>query len=195
MARVGNETQAVWFKNILRQSEGKQPQAKLDELADSLSRRAVDPASARQDSEAYNRAVDAVLALLQAGAIRGQSGTPYAGAFERLVTVHRQAQSHYVRRTALSAMLATSHSKGVDYLQRVVESRDATARDALEFLTVDADGGSTVSVTPTAAERQRSVSALKALSSGGRVTDSQVVEDLAHWFRRYRSEHPSGGAL
>src|SRR5689334_22135048 len=84
MARVGNETQAVWFKNILRQSEGKQPQTKLDELADSLSRRAVDPASARRDSEAYNRAVSAVLALLEAGAVRGQSGTPYTGSFDRL---------------------------------------------------------------------------------------------------------------
>jgi hypothetical protein len=193
MARVGNETQAVWLKNILRQSDGPQSQTKLDELADSLSRRAVDPASARRDTEAYNRAVDAVLTLLQAGAIRGASGTPYAGAFDRLVTVHRQGRSHYVRRTALASMLATSHSRGVDYLQRVVESSDSTARDALEFLTLDADGGSPVAVTPTAAERQQSVSAMKALASGNRPSDPEVRERLAHWLRRYRTEHPSGG--
>jgi len=195
MARVGNAPAAVWFRDVLRQSHGPQPRAKLDELADSLTSRAIDPGSARRDSEAYNQAVEAVLALLQAGAIRGQSGTPYAGAFDRLVTVHRQARSFYVRHTALAAMLATSHSRAVDYLQRVVESSDSTARGALGFLTLDADGGSPVSITPTTAEQQQSVSALKALASGGRVTGPEVAEDLAHWLRRYRLEHPSGGPL
>jgi hypothetical protein len=195
MARVGSETGAVWFRDLLRQADGAQPRAKLDELADSLTTRALDPGSARRDSEAYVRAVNASLALMDAGTSRARGGRPYPGAFDRLVTVHRQARSLYVRRTALIGMLVTSHSRAVDYLRRVAESSDSTAVDAVELLTMDADGGSSAAITPTAAERQESVSALKALASGRRVEEPEAANSLAIWIQRYRSEHPSGDSL
>ena len=193
MARLGSQTTAVWLQDVLRQSEVRYPQAKLDEIADSLARRAIDPASTQQNNEAYTRALNAVLALLQAGSSRSPNGRAYAGAYDRLVAVHRQAQSQFVRRWALIGMLTSSHSSAVGYLRRVAESNDSTAVDAVELLVTDANGGSMVAVTPTPPERQESVSALKALVSGGRVTEPRATQFLELWKQRYRAQHPSGG--
>ena len=87
MARLGSRTDAVWLRDVLRQSDAQYPQAKLDEIADSLIARAIDPASAQRSSEANTRAIYAVLGLLTAGASRGINGRPYTGAFDRLVRV------------------------------------------------------------------------------------------------------------
>lgn len=195
MTRLGSQTTAVWLQNVLRQTEVRYPQAKLDEIGDSLARRAIDPASIQENSEAYTRALNAVLALLQAGIVRSPNGRPYAGAYDRLLTVHRQAQPRLVRRWALIGMLASSHSSAVDYLRRVAESNDSTAVDAVELLVTDANGGSMVAVTPTPPERQESVSALKALVKGGRVTERRATEFLELWQQRYRAQHPSGNGL
>jgi len=192
MAHVGNNAGAVWLLDILRQSEAQHPQAKLDEIADSLVARAIDPAAAQPTtSEAYRHAVDAINALMLAGISAPWNGRPYSGAFDRLVKVHRQAAAQGVRIRALAGMLVASHARGVDYLRQTAESSDSTAYDAAELLIVDANGGSSVAVTPTAAERQQSVSALKALASGGRVKDPRVATMLDVWIQRYRSEHPS----
>ena len=138
--------------------------------------------------EANTRAVYAVLALLNAGSTRGVSGRPYAGAFDKLVRVHRHAASPDVRRRALSGMLVSSHSRAVGYLRQVAESSDSSAFDAVDLLIIDANGGSPAAITPTAAEREASVSALKALASGGRVKDHSAATVLEFWMQRYRSE-------
>src|SRR5687767_10364336 len=104
MARVGNQTDAIWLQDILRQSKAEYPRAKLDEIGDSLVARAIDPTSVQQQSAAHTRAAEALMTLWRAGRARdaSSSGRPYAGAFDRMVTVHRQAPSHYIRAKALS---------------------------------------------------------------------------------------------
>lgn len=184
MARVGSRTDAVWLRDLLRQADAQHPQATLDEVTDSLVARAVDPAAAQRESEANTRAVHAVLALLNAGSTRGVRGRSYAGAFDKLVMVHRQAASPDVRQRALAGMLVSSHSRAVAYLRQVAESSDSSAFDAVDLLVSDADGGSLAAITPTAAERQESVSALKALASGGRVDDRRAATTLEFWMRR-----------
>jgi hypothetical protein len=114
MASVGAQTGAIWLLDVLRQADAQYPQAKLDEITDSLAARAIDPAAAQRNSEANTRAVHTVLALLNAGSTRGVRGRPYAGAFDKLVRVHRQAASPDVRRRALSGMLVSSHCRPSD---------------------------------------------------------------------------------
>lgn len=185
MARAGAQVGAIWLQDILRQAGAQEPQAKLDQIADSLVARAIDPASVEKRSDAYTRAGDALIALVHAGSRASLGGHPYAGAFDRLVKVHRQARSRTIRAKALGGMLVSpSHSRAIDYLRGVAESSDATAYDAIEFLITDANGGSWVGVTPTASERQASASALKALASGGRVTDHRAAQLLDLWIQR-----------
>jgi hypothetical protein len=53
----------------------------------------------------------------------------------------------------------------------------------VDLLIIDANGGSPAAITPTAAEGQESVAALKALASGGRVKNyntATVIEFLMH---------------
>lgn len=189
MARVGSHPGAVWLRDILRQADAQYPTAKLDEIADSLVLRAVDPAGAQRGSEARRRAIDAINALVLAGSVASLPGRPYAGAFDRMIMVHQQA-SRDVRARALGGMLATPyHSRALDYLRRVAESSDSTAYYAVEFLIIDANGGSSVGLPP-AAKRPESIAVLKALSSGGRVTDPRASRLLEGWVGYYRSKHP-----
>ena len=178
MARVGKKPGAVWLRDILRQANAQFPSAKLDQIADSLALRAIVPAGVQPRSEVYANAVDALNALVLAGSSAPLGGRPYAGAFDRMVTVHRQAQSQNIRARALSGMVATSHSRAVAYLREVAESTDATAYDAVEALVNDANGGSRVGIEPSATERQESASALNAMASSGRVKDQRAVSLL-----------------
>lgn len=178
------------MRDILRQADAQYPTAKLDEIADSLVVRAVDPASARRGSEARRHAIDALNALVLAGSVAPLPGRPYAGALDRMIMVHQQAASRDVRALALGGMLATpSRSRAFDYLRRIAESSDSTAYHAVEFLIVDAGGGSWTGLPPTA-ERPESIAVLKALSSGGRVTDPRASRLLDGWVGYYRSKHP-----
>jgi hypothetical protein len=188
-ARVGNQTDAIWLQDILRQSKAEYPRAKLDEIGDSLVARAIDPTSVQQQSAAHTRAAEALMTLWRAGRARNasSSGRPYAGAFDRMVTVHRQAPSHYIRAKALSTMLTSaSHLRAVDYLREVAESGDSTAYEAMVSLIFDADGVNWTTTPPTASERQESISALKALAARGRVTDGRAAKLLRVWI----SENP-----
>lgn len=189
MARVGNQTHALWLQDILRQSKAEYPRAKLDEIGDSLVARAIDPTSVQQKSAAHTRAADALMTLWRAGRARNASlsGRPYAGAFDRMVTVHRQAPSHDIRAKVLSLMLTSSaHLRAVDYLREVAESSDPTSYVAIVSLIFDADGVNGTSSPPTASERQESISALKALAARGRVTDGRAAALLRVWI----SENP-----
>src|SRR5436853_6836976 len=89
MARVGPHADAIWLRDILRQSGAEYPRAKLDEIADSLVARAVDPRGSVARGDARTHALDAVNALASAGSGGALSGRPYPGALERLIAVHR----------------------------------------------------------------------------------------------------------
>jgi hypothetical protein len=192
MARVGSQAAPIWLRDVLRQDGAEYPNAKLDEIADSLLARAIDPASVQQRGEAHTRAVNALNLLAQAGGRASSKGRPYVGALDRMMAVHRRAPSRQIRARALGAMLVIpARSRAVDYLRDVAESTDSTAYDAVEFLITDANGGSWTAISPTVAEQQQSISALKALASGGRVTDDAAAKLLELWIQRYRSEHPS----
>lgn len=185
MARVGNQTGALWLRDILRQAGAQYPQAKLDEIADSLVSRAVDPAGVQRQGEAYMRAVNAVNALVLAGASAPLSGSPYAGALDRAITIHKRAPSQTVRARALAGMLASpAHSRAVAYLRQVAESTDATAYDAVELLITDANGGSWVGTSPATSERQESAAALKSLASVGRISDEKAAKLLERWLQK-----------
>jgi hypothetical protein len=187
MARVGTQANAVWLRDIMRQAGAPNPQAMIDELADSLTNRAISPNSEQTGSESHIRAVNALNALIQAGSSAPLKGQPYAGAFDRMITVYRQAPARTMRARALSGMLATSHSRGVKYLSGVAESSDPTAFDAVQFLISDANGGSWSGFRPTPSQQQESISALKALASGKRVTDQRAASLLELWIQRSRS--------
>lgn len=191
MRRVGTQPGAPWLRDILRQAGAQYPPAKLDEIADSLMTRAIAPARGQNTREAYTRPMNALSALVRAGARAPLSGRPYAGAFDRIVTVYERAPSRYIRAKALGGMLASpSRSRAVDYLRQVAESSDSTSYDAVEFLITDANGGSWTGIWPTASERKESIAALRALASRGRVTDIRAANLLESWISRYRSVDP-----
>jgi hypothetical protein len=185
MARVGSRPGAVWLRDMLRQAITPYPQAKLDEIADSLMTRAMEPASADQKRAAYASAVDALNALVASGSRGPWNGRPYAGAFDRMIALHRRAPSLRIRARALSGMLASpSHARAVGYLRDVAESSDVTAYDAVFLLISDANGGSWSGIQPTASQRQESIAAVKALQSRGRVTDTKAANILEGWIVR-----------
>jgi hypothetical protein len=184
MTRVGTQAEAPWLRDILRQSRRAHPKVKLDEIADSLVARATTPRGGEVRSEEYRLGVSAINALIQAGNGGPAEGQPYAGAFDRLITVHRTATSSNIRVRALVGLLSTSsHARAVAYLRSVAESSDSTAYNAIDFLITDANGGGATR-TPTASERQESIATLKALASRGRVTDGRAAKLLGQWSSR-----------
>ena len=186
MKQAGTHVGAVWLRDVLRQVGSRRPQALLDELGDSLLARAMHPASAQRGGEAYAAANEALFALTQVGS-RGPwgGGQPYAGASDRLITMHRTAPSLFIRKKSLGALLATpDHARAVDYLTQVAESSDSTAYDAIYFLVGDANGGSWTATTPSASEQRESGAALRALGARGRVTDGRAATMLEMWISR-----------
>jgi hypothetical protein len=188
MVHVGTQPNAVWLRDILRQADANYPQAKLDQIADSLVARAIDSRGAQPKSDGQKRAVDAVNALVLAGSSAPLRGRAYAGALDRLIMVHRQAPSRDIRARALGGMLAVSSTgtRAVDYLSSVAASSDPTAYDAIEFLITDANGGSWAGGQPSKSQQQRSILALKALASGRRVSNPMAANLLENWI----SQHP-----
>lgn len=186
MARAGKQPGAVWLRDILRKSgSARYPQATLDGIGDSLVARAIAPASADQRGEAYDGAVNAVLALWFAGSGREDHGTPYAGAFDRLIAVHRKAPSPRVRARAIVAMLSLpSHGRAVDYLRAIAESEDASAYDAMLSLIQDSDGASWAGVASTQPRRDEAAQALRTLSANGKVRDGKAARLLEAWVNR-----------
>jgi hypothetical protein len=192
MARVGNKPGAYWLQDILRRAGAEYPQATLDEIADSLVMRAIDPAAIERQSAAYGGAVDAINALAGAGSAGPWKGRPYAGMLDRMITVHRRAQSRFVRQLAIRFVLyGPSHARAIAYLRQVAESSDETAADAVQFLIMDAHGANWVGL-PIASERQQSAAAVNALVSRGRVTNRVASEMLQAWVSQNPSPHPPG---
>jgi hypothetical protein len=85
----------------------------------------------------------------------------------------------------------SDRSRAVDFLQRVAESEDATAYDAVEVLVADANGSGWGGVKPTPSQQQATISALKALATRHRVTDQAARTLLENWVANHRSDNPS----
>ena len=192
MARVGARANVPWLTNILRQSGATYSPAKLNEIADSLVARAVDPRAAVLRSEEETRALAAIDALKEAGARGREAGRPYPGALDRLIAVHQRASKEAIRATALQDMLAVSdRSLAIAYLQKVAESTDVTAYEAVAALVADANGSGWGAEKPSRSEQQQTVTAVKALAARQRVTDQRARTMLAVWISQHPSNSPS----
>jgi hypothetical protein len=189
MTRVGPDADALWLRDILRQSGAQYPQAKLDQIADSLVARAVDSRATVPRSDARTRALKAVNAISAAGSDGALTGRPYAPALDRLITVHRTAPGRDVRAHALAGMLniSSDRPRAIEYLRRVAESTDPTAYDAVEVLIADANGQGWGGVKSTASQQQQSIMALRALGSAHRVSNQAAATLLDVWI----GNHPA----
>jgi hypothetical protein len=182
MVHVGTQPEAPWFRDILRQKSASYPQAKLDELADSLVSRANDPRAIQTDTSRYRAAGAGVGVLVLAGSRAALGGKPYAGAAARLIQIHRAAPDLSIRREALGGLLSgTDRAQALQYLRDDAESNDETASSAVEFLIIDANGDGIGGIPPTAAQSQASATVLRELASRGRVTKSTAVYLLKSW--------------
>jgi hypothetical protein len=149
------------LRNILRQVGRPQPQSKLDELADTLTERAL--------SHADKGAFDEIRALEDAGERpqrndTGAPSVPYEGSLSRLIRIHREAppSAEIARGTALRALNAVvGFDSTVKYLRFVATSHDRTAHIAMAELISDADPNypGTLSVR----EQQQTLSMLRRL--------------------------------
>lgn len=192
MARVGTNAAVPWLRNILRQSDTTYSRTKLDEIGDSLVARGVDARSAEARSNADHSAIEAVIALTNAGRSSTGPGHPYAGALDRLIAIHRQSPASSVRAHALEGMLAVSdRSRALQYLQAVAESKDETAYDAVEAMVADANGSGWAGEKPSPSEQQATIAALNALHTRHRVTDRATWTLLDSWVENHRPKSPS----
>lgn len=192
MARVGSTAEAPWLRNILRQSGANYSRAKLDEIADSLVARAIDPRAAVPEADAHTHAIAAINALTNADRVGTAPGRPYPAALDRLITVHQHASERGIRAHALAGMLAVSdRSRAIDYLRTVAESTDVTAYDAVEALVADANGSGWAGEKPTPSEQQATIAALNALGARHRVTDQGTRTLLEVWIENHRSNGPA----
>jgi len=114
---------------------------------------------------------------------RSLRGRPYAGALDRLITVHRRASTRAIRSHALDGMLDVSsdRSRAIDYLRRVAESEDITAYDAVEVLIADANASGWGGVKTTPSQQLQTVFCTKGLGSKAsrhRPSDTHAARDL-----------------
>jgi hypothetical protein len=118
---------------MLRQSRGPEPQAKRDELADSLMARVI---SARRTAPG-DHAIHEIMALVNAGRpTRGPgTGPPEPRALNWLIKVHREAVDPSMRVAALQGMIVqVTPNRALPYLREVAVSPDRTAAEALRLL-------------------------------------------------------------
>jgi hypothetical protein len=184
MKRAGRQASAIWLRDILRQVDSRHRDSKLDELADSLAGRAIkslDPPTA----ESKTAAISALNTLILAGSNSPLRGTPYMGAYTRVVRVLEEAPSRDIRARALGGLLAVgSHTNALSRLKQVAESNDPLAYDAINFLITDASGGSWLGISPSATHQQESVVALRTLAARSRVSDPKAARLLTAWVAR-----------
>lgn len=184
MKRAGRQASATWLRDMLRQADSRLPGSKLDELADSLAERAIRPLDP-PNAEGGAAAISALNLLIMSGSNAELKGTPYAGAFTRLVRVLETSSSRDMRARALGGLLAVgSHTNALSRLKQVAESNDPLAYDAINFLITDASGGSWLGISPSATHQQESVVALRTLAARSRVSDPKAARLLTAWVAR-----------
>jgi hypothetical protein len=124
----------VAIAGILRQQSRNQPRPKLDELADSLVAMALRNPSALDSGRFVN-----MTSALNAAGGRNGSGTPYAGALDRLIRIHQEYPSQLPGHSGVvEAMLSLAdHDRAVEYVFRVATSTDQSAPYAMAALLYD----------------------------------------------------------
>jgi hypothetical protein len=173
---------ADWFIRIMVQDGKPEPRAKLDELADSLAQIAIAGGAADTDTPRGDEAAGAVTALHLAGLVGASRGTPYDGALDRLIRIHREAQNRALRVVALADLLAVpGRPAAIAYLREVATSNDVTASNALFYLIADAQGRGGPGKPPTAAQQQETASVLHDLFEKHLVRDSKASRALDAW--------------
>ena len=190
MSRLGSHPGPAWIKDVLRQANGQESAGKLDEIADSLVGRAIDPRQVGGNPVVHASASEAVGALVIAGLIGPVPGRPYQGAFDRLVRVHQRATAGDVRARALAGLLSVTspRTRAIAYLRDVAESKDPSAYNAMEFLITDVRGGSWGGVSPTLAQQQESAAALKGMVAAQRGSDPKALQLLSGWVASSQSK-------
>jgi hypothetical protein len=113
----------TWVVRILVQDGRAQPQAKLDAIADALVEIVI--SGTPQSNTARSLLV-----------LAARSGpTPYAGALQRFIRIHREARDFATRTGALRDMTsAPNYASALAYLREVAVSTDSTASFAIDAL-------------------------------------------------------------
>jgi hypothetical protein len=189
MAHVNARRGAWWLLDVLRETYGPQPRAKLDELADSLSARVLAVnAFTERDTARFNAAVNAFLTLSLAGSVGIPSGRAYDGTLDRTIRIHSRSPVPRLQRRALAAMLAVpGRGRALQYLRSVAISRGESARDAIDVLVAEASGVRWSGGPPTAAEQQETARMLNDLLDRRLVVNSVAREWLERWAVSQRS--------
>jgi hypothetical protein len=168
-----------WFIRIMRQDDRPQPRAKLDELADSLMQIAVSVGAGEADRRRTDAAGSAVTALELAGSTSVSYGSPYDGALDRLIRIHRDGKNRGVRALALSVLfMVPGHAVALAYVGDVATSMDETAGNAVSDLAIDVHSDVNVS---TAAQKQETNALLRELFEKRLVRDYHASINLEGW--------------
>ncbi|HTR78781.1 MAG TPA: hypothetical protein VMH39_11750, partial [Gemmatimonadaceae bacterium] len=119
-------------------------------------------------------ALQATTAIVLAGATGDTRGTPYHGALDRLIEIHRDPEAdRSARAAALRGLLevaGTQRPRALSYLRGVATSGDRDAWTALDALGTDASGGTTLTKSSPAEQRE-------ALSVLHELYDSKQVKE------------------
>lgn len=184
MARLRRGTYPSWFIDVMRETSGVVSRVKLDEIADSLVGRAVGGSPAVESASGHG--AKSAADLLAAAGNRGpRRGTPYTGALDRLIEIHKRSTDFAVRSSALAAMPGiVGRERGLSYLRTVATSNDSTAWYAVSVLMTDAIGGHSYGPAPSASESMQSEQILRELYEDGSVRDDGAKLLLKKWARQ-----------
>lgn len=164
---------------VLRQQYGRASREKLDTLADKLTERTMAAGVSRPTSFEDPR-YQTVTALRHAGALpQGRDGTPYDGAAERLIRIHRESPAGAPGRSSAVSALAevTGFDRSAAYLREVATSRDPTAGPAMQALIQAASPGASAGMPE--GDRQLAMEILRSLWNGVAPVFANVGGDSA----------------
>jgi hypothetical protein len=168
-----------WFVRIMRQEGRPQPGAKLDELADSLMQIAMSVGAGETDRRRTDAAGSAVTALELAGSTSVSYGSPYDGALDRLIRIHRDGKNRGVLALALSVVfMVPGHPVALAYVRDVATSMDETAGNAVSDLAMDVHSDVNAS---TEAQKQETNTLLRELLEKRLVRDYHASVNLEGW--------------
>lgn len=176
---------------VLRNAEGRFARAKQDMIADSLIGRAISNhgrSGLASDSAAYGTAVRAVVTLAHAGMTQYagmdvNATTPYAGALDGLLRIHRNAPVREIRSRALSLMLRQrDRRRALDHVRQVAQLSTDDGYDAAFALFQEATG-LTDFPQPTQAQRDEALAVLRELDQKHLASNPLAAQKLPDWIQ------------
>lgn len=169
-----------WLQGLLRHEQGAS-QGKMNEIADSLTNRALGNPSSLTEAD-IQLGLDATNLLMAAGMARVGGGQPYAGALERLIRVHQKSAYPRLRRRALVGIIVNAtRDQALDYLKRIVESSGDDAALVVEYMIGEANGTSWSGLQPTPEETEQAKTFLNALVEGNTAKTLRARDLLERW--------------